>query len=309
MERDSFVFYRSFLEATEGLPADIRLEVYDTILRYGINGIEPKNLSPYANLAFTLIKPILEANNKRYENGKKGGESGKKGGRPKKEKPQNNPKITPKKPQENPIKTPNEDVDVDVNEDVDEKEDVEVFKKGDINISKSEPEIKESPQGLSLESPELEQPSTQQSDRVAERKEKSCAKKEKKQTDAEWFVQELIVLGVDVQTAEDFVKSRRAKRAAFTRTVIKGIIRQAAIARLTVGQAVEIATERGWQTFTAEYYLKSNKTYGGNTGNTYQEQKQQLLDNIKRGCEQSLQASENGTYVSVLEIPADELPF
>ena len=110
--RDSFVFYRSFYDAIKGLPRDIQGEIYTAIMEYGLYGKETENLKPIAQSIFTLIQPQIEANNKRFENGKKGAEYGVRGGRPKK----NNPKETPKKPQETPKETPNVNDNVNVND-------------------------------------------------------------------------------------------------------------------------------------------------------------------------------------------------
>ena len=107
MERDSFIFYRSFYEGIKELPRDIQGEVLTAVMEYGLNGVTTENLKPIAKGMLALIKPQLDANNKRFENGKKGAEHGKKGGRPKKE--------TPKKPQENPNETPNVNVNDNVN--------------------------------------------------------------------------------------------------------------------------------------------------------------------------------------------------
>lgn len=106
-KRDSFVFYRSFYEAMEDLPDSDQLDVYKAITIYALEGIEP-DVTGYPKAIFRLIKPIIEANNKRWENGQKGAEHGRKGGRPKKG------KETPKKPLDNPTLTPNKDVDKDV---------------------------------------------------------------------------------------------------------------------------------------------------------------------------------------------------
>ena len=72
MEREGFVFYRSFLEAVKGLDDSTRLQCLDAIVDYGIYG-EEKDLSGIPKMVFTLIKPQIDANNKRYEDGKKGG--------------------------------------------------------------------------------------------------------------------------------------------------------------------------------------------------------------------------------------------
>ena len=73
MERESFVFYRSFYEAIHDLPKDIRLEVLTAIIEYALFGRVPEDLKPFARGMFTLIKPNIDANTARYENGKKGG--------------------------------------------------------------------------------------------------------------------------------------------------------------------------------------------------------------------------------------------
>lgn len=84
MERDSILFYRSFYEAIQGLQKDIQLEIYTAVMEYGLNGVAPDNLKPVAKGMFALIKPVLDMNNTRFENGKKGAAYGKRGGRPKK---------------------------------------------------------------------------------------------------------------------------------------------------------------------------------------------------------------------------------
>lgn len=73
MERDSFIFYRSFYEAIKDLPKDIRLEVFTAIMEYALYGRQPEELKPFAKGIFTLIKPNIDVNTARYENGKKGG--------------------------------------------------------------------------------------------------------------------------------------------------------------------------------------------------------------------------------------------
>lgn len=73
MERDSFIFYKSFYEAICDLPKDIRLEVLTAIIEYALYGRQPETLKPFAKGMFTLIKPNIDVNTARFENGKKGG--------------------------------------------------------------------------------------------------------------------------------------------------------------------------------------------------------------------------------------------
>lgn len=68
--RDSSIFYRSFYEAIKSLPETNQLEVYNAIFEYSFNFNEVE-LVGLSSTIFTLIKPQLEANNKRFENGLK----------------------------------------------------------------------------------------------------------------------------------------------------------------------------------------------------------------------------------------------
>lgn len=84
MERNSFIFYKSFYEAIKDLPSDIKIEVFTAIAEYALYGKEPDNLKPFTKGMFALIRPNIDINNSRFENGKKGANYGKRGGRPKK---------------------------------------------------------------------------------------------------------------------------------------------------------------------------------------------------------------------------------
>lgn len=103
MIRDSLVFYRSWLEAIKNLPREMQGEVLTAIIEYGLDGETAESLKPITKAMLAIVKPQIDSNNIKYENGKKGAEHGNKGGRPKKE----NPNETPQKPQENPKAPPN----------------------------------------------------------------------------------------------------------------------------------------------------------------------------------------------------------
>jgi hypothetical protein len=68
--RESTVFYRSFYEAIKELDADTQAQVYSAIFEYALNFNELE-LKGVSKTVFTLIKPQLDANQKRYENGNK----------------------------------------------------------------------------------------------------------------------------------------------------------------------------------------------------------------------------------------------
>ena len=99
MERESFIFYKSFYDSIKELDPKDQVQIYNAIFSYQFEG-EIIELKGVCKSIFTLIIPQLEANNKRYINGCKGG-------RPKsnqsetKTKPNNNLEITKTKPNEN----------------------------------------------------------------------------------------------------------------------------------------------------------------------------------------------------------------
>ena len=69
-EKESFVFYRSFFEALQDLKDKERLKVYDAICDLALNGNDTK-LVGLPKTVFTLIRPQILSNAKKYENGKK----------------------------------------------------------------------------------------------------------------------------------------------------------------------------------------------------------------------------------------------
>ena len=77
MNRDSFIFYRSFYEAIKEVDTETQVALYDAICKKALYD-EETTLEGTAKILYTLIKPQLDANNKRYSDGQKGG-------RPKKE--------------------------------------------------------------------------------------------------------------------------------------------------------------------------------------------------------------------------------
>lgn len=94
IERDSFVFYRSFYEAIKDLDTIEQSNLLCAICELALNGNEIE-LNGISSTIFKLIKPQINANLKRYKNGSKGG-------RPKTEnKPKENQNKTKHKPNVN----------------------------------------------------------------------------------------------------------------------------------------------------------------------------------------------------------------
>lgn len=67
------------------------------------------------------------------------------------------------------------------------------------------------------------------------------------------FKKALLEIGVSEQTAEDWLKVRKAKKAANTETAFKGIQREIIMSGLSADECITIAVERSWQGFKAEW--------------------------------------------------------
>jgi hypothetical protein len=65
MKRDSFIFYRSFFEATAPLDKEQKAELFDAICNFALDQKEVE-VSPLAKAMFALIRPQLEANYKKF---------------------------------------------------------------------------------------------------------------------------------------------------------------------------------------------------------------------------------------------------
>ena len=108
IERDSMVFYASWLDAVRALPKAMQGDVLLTILEYGIEGKTVCAQGSVATAMLAMVKPTIDTNNKRYENSQKGG-------RPKsnenqtetKQKPNENQTETKPKPSEGKSKPNN----------------------------------------------------------------------------------------------------------------------------------------------------------------------------------------------------------
>lgn len=67
--KESFIFYRSFYEALKELSKEDRVEIIDAICELALNETEVELKGGIQKAMFALIKPQIEANNKRYVNG------------------------------------------------------------------------------------------------------------------------------------------------------------------------------------------------------------------------------------------------
>lgn len=119
--RDSFVIYKSMIEAISLLSPEEGIEMIQAMGAFSFEEIEPSFEKPNMKMCWLLIRPLLEKNNKNYKNGCNGGAP--KGNR-------NNPNgrrgkpITNRELTENQS-TPSNDVDDNDDDDVDDNDDVD----------------------------------------------------------------------------------------------------------------------------------------------------------------------------------------
>ena len=71
--RDSFVFYRSFYESIRLLPKKYQLQCFDALCNYALNDVPFEGLPGTVEAILKSFKPQVDANNRKYENGCKGG--------------------------------------------------------------------------------------------------------------------------------------------------------------------------------------------------------------------------------------------
>lgn len=86
MNRETFVFYKKWAEAIKGLPSEIKLEIYESIIEYATTGKVP-DLKMTAQIGFNFVKTDIDRDLEKYtKTVEKNKQNGKKGGRPKTQK-------------------------------------------------------------------------------------------------------------------------------------------------------------------------------------------------------------------------------
>ena len=134
--RDSTVFYRSFYDATKDLPKEVQADIYTAMFEYAFY-LNEVPLEGTAKAIFTLIKPQLDANIRKWKNGKNGG-------RPSEDKNQEETKKEPTenqeetKPKRNANANANANASSNKNVDADENKEIDLRANGSYFLNKNE---------------------------------------------------------------------------------------------------------------------------------------------------------------------------
>lgn len=127
-ERKGFTYYRSFRDAVCELSIEERLQIFEAITDYALDGIEPDmaQMSCAVRMAWKLIRPYLEADRIRWQNGCKGGANsesmiGNQNARQYPKQTENKPKTDRKQTENKPSPFNNVNVNEDVNVNGDSK--------------------------------------------------------------------------------------------------------------------------------------------------------------------------------------------
>lgn len=129
---DTVIILRSYWESIKDLPDDKRLFFLESVIEYGLNGIEP-TVTGLEKSLWVSIKSSIDANIRRYntsvENGKKGGApKGNKNAKKQPDSTQNNP-IQPETTKNNLNKNKDKDKDKDIDKDMDKNKDMDIREK------------------------------------------------------------------------------------------------------------------------------------------------------------------------------------
>ncbi len=103
-KRDSFVMYRSICDLIKNLPVEQRVKVYEAIINYGLDG-EQNDLKGMERAIFAVAQPLIDANNKRYENSLRTKKNSKQSESETEAKPKQNVSKTEAKPKQNVSKS------------------------------------------------------------------------------------------------------------------------------------------------------------------------------------------------------------
>ena len=232
MERETFVFYKDWLNVIRDLPSEVQLEVYQAIAEYAIYGnlIE---LKPLAKVAFGFVKQTIDRDTQKYISIKeKRKEAGAKGGRPlktndleeSKEKQKNQLVFEKSKKSKSPLN-------VNVNDNVNVISFLEKKKQKSACVDFDEGEKKEQPLNAEKETSPQVAPAPPPFN----------------------FRKAMLSEGFAPELVDEWLKIRKAKKAVNTERAFNNFINQVRLTRQDINAVLNIVVQKQWKGFEADW--------------------------------------------------------
>ena len=239
MERETFVFYKDWLNVIRDLPSEVQLEVYQAITEYAIYGnlIE---LKPLAKVAFGFVKQTIDRDTQKYISIKeKRKEAGAKGGRPlktndleeSKEKQKNQLVFEKSKKSKSPLN-------VNVNDNVNDISFLEKKKQKSACVDFDEGEKKEQPLNAEKETSPQVAPAPPPFN----------------------FRKAMLSEGFAPELVDEWLKIRKAKKAINTERAFKTFIEQVRKTNQDMNSVLEIVVQKQWKGFEADWLHSTQST-------------------------------------------------
>ena len=266
MERETFVFYKDWLNVIRDLPSEVQLEVYQAIAEYAIYGnlIE---LKPLAKVAFGFVKQTIDKDTQKYISIKeKRKEAGAKGGRPlktneleeSKEKQKNQLVFEKSKKSKSPL-----NVNVNVNDNVNDFSLLEKEKQKSVCVDLEE-EKKEHPLNAEKETPPQVAPPPPPFNF-------------KKAMLAEGFAPELV---------DEWLKIRKAKKAINSELAFKTFIEQVRKTGQDKNAILERVVQKQWRGFEASWLQADQTTQQTNNNQIILDENGKIITKAEPGKQQ-----------------------
>lgn len=232
MERETFVFYKDWLNVIRDLPSEVQLEVYQAITEYAIYGnlIE---LKPLAKVAFGFVKQTIDRDTQKYISIKeKRKEAGAKGGRPlktneleeSKEKQKNQLVFEKSKKSKSPLN-------VNVNDNVNDFSLLEKEKQKSVCVEFGEGEKKEQPLNAEKETSPQVAPAPPPFN----------------------FRKAMLNEGFAPELVDEWLKIRKAKKAINSELAFKTFIDQVRKTNQDINAILSIIVQKQWKGFEADW--------------------------------------------------------
>ena len=234
MERETFVFYKDWLNVIRDLPSEVQLEVYQAIAEYAIYGnlIE---LKPLAKVAFGFVKQTIDRDTQKYISIKeKRKEAGAKGGRPlkineleeSKEKQKKQLVFEKSKKSKSPL-----NVNVNVNDNVNDFSLLEKEKQKSVCVEFGEGEKKEQPLNAKKETSPPVAPAPPPFN----------------------FRKAMLAEGFAPELVDEWLKIRKAKKAINSELAFKTFIEQVRKTNQDINAILSIIIQKQWKGFEADW--------------------------------------------------------